>query len=56
MCSQKHSDAAPPREEVACLDCSLTNIQHEMPSQGAGRILHHVQWQHPPLPVEEVRR
>jgi hypothetical protein len=34
MCSPKHADAVSPRVEVACLDCPMTNIQHEMPSQG----------------------
>jgi hypothetical protein len=47
--------------EMACPDCPLANIQPEMPSQGAGRILHHILWEHlmndngiyrPPLPVK----
>jgi hypothetical protein len=32
--------------EMACPDCPLANIQPEMPSQGAGRILHHILWEH----------
>jgi hypothetical protein len=46
MCPQKHSIGALTREEVACPDCPMTNILPEMPSQEAGRIIHHVRWQH----------
>jgi hypothetical protein len=49
MCPQKHSIGALTREEVACPDCPMTNILPEMPSQEAGRIIHHVRWQHPCL-------
>ena len=47
MCPQKHSIGALTREEVACPDCPMTNILPEMPSLEAGRIIHHVRWQHP---------
>ena len=46
MCPQKHSIGALTREEVACPGCPMTNILPEMPSQEAGRIIHHVRWQH----------
>src|SRR2546429_468028 len=32
---------------MTCLDCSMTKIQPEMGLERAGRIIHHVQWQHP---------
>jgi hypothetical protein len=47
MCPQKNSIGALPREEVTCPDCPMTNILPEMPSQEAGRIIHHLRWQHP---------
>ena len=34
----------------------MTNILPEMPSQEAGRIIHHVRWQHPPAVKQECRR
>ena len=56
MCPQKNSIGALPREEVACPDCPMTNILPEMPSQEAGRILHHVRWQHPPFGARAYKR
>ena len=40
------------RQEVAYPDRPMTNIQFEMPSQGACRILHHIRWQHRLIWVE----
>src|SRR5260370_35285162 len=34
---------------MTCLDCSMTKVQPEMGLERTGRIIHHVQWQHPPL-------
>jgi len=48
-CQQKHSDAASSREEVVSLGCSRTKNLPEMPSQGACRIIHSIQWKHPSL-------
>ena len=46
MCQQKDSIGASPRKETVCPDCPMTNILPELPSQGAGRIIHHLRWQH----------
>jgi hypothetical protein len=43
------------RQEVAYPDRPMTNIQFEMPSQGACRILHHIRWQHPTRWMSYVR-
>src|SRR5215472_6973116 len=31
---------------MAYPDCPRTNIQREMPSQGAERFIHHIRWEH----------
>jgi hypothetical protein len=43
---QKNSDRASLQNEMACQDCSMTTNQPEASLKRAGRILHHVQWQH----------
>jgi hypothetical protein len=50
---QKNSDRASLQDEMACPDCSMTTNQPEVSLKRVGRILHHVQWQHPlPLFIE----
>ena len=43
---QMNSERASLREEVASPDCSVANIQPDVGLERAGRILHHVPWEH----------
>jgi hypothetical protein len=49
MCKQKKSDGVSLQDEMACLDCIITRNRPELGLKRAGRIIHHLQWEHLPL-------
>ncbi len=46
MCKQKKSDGVSLQDEMACLDCLITKNRPELGLKRAGRIIHHLQWEH----------